>query len=142
MQCWKISQRALKILQWLLINSNKILFQELIFINICAKLFDTFRFCIMNYNDDQKLNANPNLVSFYHYHTENSILIQRLKWATFSPHYSLNLRKFILNHSYQLAPWHNALGTHSKKKNYENSEHGPICGRGGSCISLKKYIFL
>ena len=34
------------------------------------------------------------------------------------------------------------LGTHSKKNNYENSEHGPICGRGGSCISLKKYIFL
>ena len=100
---------ALKIRQWLLINSNKILFQEPIFINICAKLFDTFRFCIMNYNDDQKLNANPNLVSFYHYHTENSILFQRLKWATFSPHYSLNLRQFILNHSYQLARWHNAL---------------------------------
>ena len=35
-----------------------------------------------------------------------------------------------------------SLGTHSKNKNYENSEHGPICGRGGSCISLKKYIFL
>ena len=61
----------------------------------------------MNYNDDQKLNANPNKVSFFH--NENSILFQRLKWDTFTPHFSLNLRHFILNHFYQLAPWHNAL---------------------------------
>ena len=34
------------------------------------------------------------------------------------------------------------LGTDPKKKNYEDSEHGPICGRGGSRISLKKNIYL
>ena len=30
----------------------------------------------------------------------------------------------------------------SPQKNYEDSEHGPICGRGGSRISLKKNIYL
>ena len=34
-----------------------------------------------------------------------------------------------------------ALGTDPKKKNYEDSEHGPICGRGVSCVSLKKIFF-
>ena len=35
-----------------------------------------------------------------------------------------------------------SLGTDPKKNNYEDSEHGPICGRGGSTVSLKKYLYL
>ena len=34
------------------------------------------------------------------------------------------------------------LGTDPPPKNYEDSEHGPICGTGGSHISLKKNIYL
>ena len=45
-----------------------------------------------------------------------------------------------------MLPYHTKTGKFVRdgcqKKNYEDSEHGPICGRGGSTVSLKKYLYL
>ena len=48
------------------------------------------------------------------------------------------IRKYV----YRVTPLGMLLGTHPQKNKYEDNENGPIYGRGGSYISLKKYFLL